>query len=104
VLVLARGNDRDLRSSSIAFGSSGSDSLQPAIMRTHSRACRLSVTPGNNRRSSITAESSPRWWKASRIAVASALVTENMAGEWACVAGNATRRSHRQEDQHRFRD
>ena len=53
---------------------------QPAIMRPHSHACRLSVTPGNNRRSSITAESSPRWRKASRIAVASALVTENMAG------------------------
>ena len=34
----------------------------------------------NNRRTSITAESSPCWWKASRIAVASALVTENMAG------------------------
>ena len=70
-------------------------------MRTHSRACRLSVTPGNNRRSSITAESSPRWWKASRIAVASALVTENMAGGWACVAGNATRRSNHQENRHR---
>jgi hypothetical protein len=54
-------------------------------MRTHSRACRLSVTPGNNRRSSMTAESSPRWWKASRNAVASTLVTENMAGGWACV-------------------
>ncbi len=28
-------------------------------MRTHSRACRLSVTPGNSRRSSATADSSP---------------------------------------------
>ena len=84
--------------SSIVAADPASDSLQPAIMRTQSRACRLSVTPGNNRRSSITAESSPRWWKASRIAVASALVTENMAGGWAGVAGNATRRSHRQED------
>ena len=70
---------------------SGSDSPQPAIMRTHSRACRLSVTPGNNRRSSITAESSPRWRKASRIAVAPASVTENMTGGWACAVAGASR-------------
>ena len=71
-------------------------------MRTHSRACRWSVTPGNNRRSSITAESSPCWRKASRIAVASASVTENMIGGWACVASNATRLSHRQANRHRL--
>ena len=64
---------------------------QPAIMRTHSRACRLSVTPGNNRRSSITAESSPRWRKASRIVVAPASVTENMTGGWACAVAGASR-------------
>ena len=33
--------------------------FQPAIVRAHSRACALSVTPGNNRRSSTAADNSP---------------------------------------------
>ena len=44
--------------------------FQPAIMRTHSQAYRLSVTPGNSRRSSTTADRSPRCSKTARIAAA----------------------------------
>ena len=38
------------------FAGSG---FQPAMVRAHSRACALSVTPGNRRRSSTAADSSP---------------------------------------------
>jgi hypothetical protein len=40
-------------------GRSGSG-FQPAMVRAHSRACALSVMPGNRRRSSMAAEKSPR--------------------------------------------
>jgi hypothetical protein len=33
--------------------------FQPAMVRAHSRACRLSVIAGNSRRSSIAADNSP---------------------------------------------
>ncbi len=81
-LVLARGHNRRRWSS---------DSPQPAGMRTFPHLP-VAVIPGNNQRSSIAAETSPRWWKTSRIAVACASVTQNMAGGWTCAAGNATHR------------
>jgi hypothetical protein len=56
--------------------------FQPAIARAHSRACAVSVTPGNSRRSSTAADSSPPRSKAARIAAASASVTTNMPGAW----------------------
>jgi hypothetical protein len=52
--------------------------FHPAMTRAHSRACRLSVMPGNSRRSSIAADSSPPRWKAMRIATASASETTNI--------------------------
>ena len=54
--------------------------LQPAMVLAQARACAVSVTPGNSRRSSATADSSPRCSKAARIAVASASVTTKHAG------------------------
>ena len=56
--------------------------LQPAIVRAHSRACALSVMPGNSRRSSTAAANSPRCWKTARIAAASASLTTNIPGAW----------------------
>ena len=52
------------------------------MVRTHSRACAVSVTPGNSRRSSTAADSSPRCSKAARIAAASASETTNILGAW----------------------
>lgn len=71
-------------------GSFGSG-CQPAMIRAHSRACWLSPTPGNGRRSSTAAANSPRWWKISRIAAASASVTENMHGAWPCAPWKTTK-------------
>ena len=42
--------------------------FQPAMVRTHCHACTLSVTPGNSRLSSTTADSSPLCSNAARIA------------------------------------
>jgi hypothetical protein len=56
--------------------------FQPAIVRTCARAFALSVIPGNRRRSSIAAESSPSWSKMARIASASASVTRNIPQAW----------------------
>jgi hypothetical protein len=52
------------------------------MVREHSRACAVSVTPGNSRRSSTAADSSPPWSKAARMAVASASETTNMPAGW----------------------
>jgi hypothetical protein len=52
-------------------------SSQPAMVRAHSRACALSVTLGNNRRSSTAADNSPPRSNAVRAAV-SASETTNM--------------------------
>jgi hypothetical protein len=68
---------------------------QPAMFRAHSRACALSVMPGNSRRSSTAADISPRCSNTARIAAASASLTTNMAG--ACgmhtAAGKQDRRT-----------
>jgi hypothetical protein len=48
------------------------------LIRAHSLACALLVTPGNSRRSSTAADSSPPRSNAMRIAAASASVTTNM--------------------------
>ena len=52
--------------------------FHPAMVRTCARAFALSVIPGNRRRSSIAADSSPSWLKMARIASASASVTRNI--------------------------
>jgi hypothetical protein len=61
-----------------SFNGRTGSSFQLAMVRTHSRACALSVMPGNRRRNSIAADSSPRCSKVARIAAASASVTTNM--------------------------
>ena len=70
----------------------GRNGFQPAMVPAHSRACALSVTPGNSRRSSTAAENSPRCSNAARIAAASASLTTNIAGAWARTVWPATRR------------
>ena len=52
--------------------------VHPAIDRAHSRALVLSMMPGNRRRNSMAAESSPSCSKVDRIATASASVTTNI--------------------------
>jgi hypothetical protein len=54
----------------------------PAIVRTYVRAFALSVIPGNRRRSSIAADSSPSSLKMARMASASASVTRNIPKAW----------------------
>jgi hypothetical protein len=56
--------------------------FQPAMVRTCARAFALSVIPGNRRRSSIAADSSPSWLKMARIAAASASVMRNIPKAW----------------------
>ena len=72
---------RPLLGSLTSRGFTGSG-FQPAMIRAQSRACALSVTPGNKRRSSTAADSSPPRSKAARIAAASASVTTNMSTGW----------------------
>ena len=52
------------------------------MVRAHSRACALSVTPGNRRRNSTAAVNSPPWSKAVRMAAASASETTNIPVAW----------------------
>jgi hypothetical protein len=61
------------------FDGRGANGCHPAIIRACSHALALSVMPGNNRRTSIAADSSPSCLKTVRIAAASASVTTNMA-------------------------
>jgi hypothetical protein len=56
--------------------------FQAAMVRAHSRACTLSVTPGNSRRNSTAADNSPRCSNAARIAAASASETTNFHRAW----------------------
>jgi hypothetical protein len=56
--------------------------FQPAMVRAHSRASTLSVIPGNRRRSSMAADSSPSFSKMARIAAAASSETTNMAGAY----------------------
>ena len=64
---------------SCGFTDSG---FQAAMVRAQSRACTLSVMPGNSRRSSTAADNSPPRSNAARIAAASASVTTNMPAGW----------------------
>jgi hypothetical protein len=50
------------------------------MVRAHSRALALSVTPANQRRTSMAADSSPSFSKMARIAAAASSETTNMAG------------------------
>jgi hypothetical protein len=56
--------------------------FHPAMVRTCARAFALSVMPGNRRRSSMAADSSPSWLKMARIASASASVMRNIPKAW----------------------
>ncbi len=58
--------------------------FQPAMVRAQARACAVSVTPGNSRRNSTAADSSPCCSKAARIAAASASVTTIIPAGWMC--------------------
>jgi hypothetical protein len=73
-------------------GATGSG-FQPAMILAHSRACTLSVMPGNSRRSSTAAESSPPRSKALRIAAASASLTTNIARAWGTHTAAGKQRS-----------
>ena len=42
-----------------SLGDRSGSGFQPAMIRTHSRAAAVSATPGNSRRSSMAADSSP---------------------------------------------
>jgi hypothetical protein len=70
-----------------------SSGCHSAMVRTHSRAHATLPTPGNSRRNSTTAESSPRCSKAVRIMAACASLTENIVGAWSAnpyrASGNA---------------
>ena len=61
-LLLQRHPPQRARRSRGTLGSRfiGRSGFQPAMVRTHSRACVLSVMPGNSRRSSTAAANSPR--------------------------------------------
>jgi Transposase DDE domain group 1 len=72
--------------------------FQPAMVRAHARACVSSVTPGNRRRSSTAADSSPPRSKALRIAAASASLTTNIPAAW----GRTPRPASRTGDWHAF--
>ena len=56
--------------------------FHPAMVRTCARAFALSVIPGNRRRSSIAADSSPSWLKMAWIASTSASVIMNIPKAW----------------------
>jgi hypothetical protein len=58
----------------------GGSGFQPAIVRAQASASELSVIPGNRRRNSIAADSSPSFSKMAWIAAASDSETTNMAG------------------------
>jgi hypothetical protein len=75
----------------------GGNGFHPAIVRTCVRAFELSVIPGNRRRSSIAADSSPSWSKMARIASAS--VTRNIRKGWWPAARRA--RGCRMRAEHR---
>ena len=77
--LLVQGSRRRLWRS---LGGRGGNGCQPAMTRAHSRACTLSVMPGNSRRNSIAADNSPCCSNVARIAAASASVTTNMQGAW----------------------
>jgi hypothetical protein len=78
-----------------ATGAAGSGGCHPAKVRAWARAIALSVMPGNRRRSSMAADSSPPRSKAERIAAASVSETTNICRAWGAllVAGkeNLTR-------------
>jgi hypothetical protein len=60
------------------------------MARAHYRACMLSLTPGNRRRSSTAADSSPRCSNAARMTSASFSVTANIPGQCARAAQSAS--------------
>jgi hypothetical protein len=84
-VVLARGQEE--RSAAIGNG------FHPAIVRAHSRARVLSVTPGNSRRSSTAAAKSPPSSIAVRRTATSASVTTNIHRAWAHVGATGKRHS-----------
>jgi hypothetical protein len=55
------------------------------MVLAHASAFVLSPTPGNRRRNSIAADSSPSLLKIVRIASASASVTTNIPKAWRCT-------------------
>ena len=65
--------------------------FQLAMVRAHSRASVVSVTPGNSRRSSMAAANSPCCSTAARIAAASTSETTNIQGAWERVLRPASR-------------
>ena len=71
------GGQSSLRRFTRGFG--GGSVLHPAITRAISRALTLSVMPGNSRRSSMPADSSPSCSKAVQIVAASVSDTQNIA-------------------------
>jgi hypothetical protein len=73
------GDDRDDGLKLLRDGQTGSGG-QPAMMRTHPRACAMLSTPGNSRRNSTTADNSPRCSNTVRIMAACASLTQNIAG------------------------
>ena len=68
--------------SRVTVHGAGGNGVQPAMLRTHVRAWALSAMPGKRRRNSTTADSSPLWSNAARIAAASSSVTMNIRNIW----------------------
>jgi hypothetical protein len=58
------------------------NAFQPAMMRTHSRACAVSLLPGNSRRSSTAAANSSCCSNAARIVAACCSVATNIFEAW----------------------
>jgi hypothetical protein len=77
----ATDQDRPLRDRRGALGTGTGSGRQLAMDRAHRLAFSLSVMPGNSRRTSMAADSSPSRSKTARIAAASDSVTTNMAGQ-----------------------
>jgi hypothetical protein len=74
----------------------GGSGFHAAMTRAISRACRLSVIPGNRRRNSIAADNSPCCSYAVRIAAASASETTNISEAWWSGSGPASGSSDEQ--------
>jgi hypothetical protein len=78
-----QGVDDLVRHVRVRLGGRGGNGFQLAIVLTQIRAFSLSVIPGKCRRSSATADSSPLFSNAWRMAAAVASSTLNMEQAWA---------------------
>jgi osmotically inducible lipoprotein OsmB len=82
---------RSLRRRGVTLGAGTGSGVHEAMDRAQARAFSLSMMPGNRRRSSMAAESSPCSSKMARIAAASASVTTNISAGWEGASRRASK-------------